>query len=72
MPLEEPLTVMRQAQYKVCKDFIDQLRNGCPEVTSAIAKYPALVDVVRAMIRSPGARLVNSAKLDNRLLSKNY
>ena len=30
MPLEEPSTVMRKAQYKVCLDFIDQLKNGCP------------------------------------------
>jgi len=83
MPLEEPSTVMRQAQYKVCLDFIHQLKNGCPgqfpsvytviyninnlqlsflEVTAAIAEYPALIDVIKAMLQSPGVSSTLSGK----------
>ena len=45
MPLEDPSSMMRQAQYQVCLDFIDKLEEGCTSVTAIIGKYPALVEV---------------------------
>ena len=48
MPLEDPDTVMRQAQYQVCNDFIGKLKDGCPEVTAIITEYPKLVGVIKA------------------------
>ena len=47
MPLEDPNTVMRQAQYQVCNDFIGKLKDGCPEVTAMITEYPKLVGVIK-------------------------
>lgn len=62
MPLEQEDTIMRQAQYQVCHDFIDKLKQGCPEVTEMIGKYPALVDVIKAMLTSPGVSSTLSGK----------
>lgn len=62
MSLEDPDSVMRQAQYQVCHDFIDKLKKGCPEVTEMIAEYPALVSVIKTMLSSPGVSSSLSGK----------
>ena len=62
MSLENPDSVMRQAQYQVCHDFIDKLKKGCPEVTAMIAEYPGLVNVIKSMLTSPGVSSSLSGK----------
>merc|ERR1712189_75961 len=61
IPIEEEIepgmdTIMLEAQYKVCVQFISKLREGCPGVTEMVSKYPELVDVIIAVSRSPGIK----------------
>lgn len=61
-------TVMLHAQYEVCLKFTTNLRQGCPEVTKMVSKYPQLIDVIMAVSRTPGV----SSSLRGKYTIANY